>query len=62
MQYDTKIKDIRRVSASLVSVSLTLERVIREDMRGNVTLVKSNTDMTSLTCAGSVIVGIFNQE
>ena len=32
----------------------------REDMRGKVTLVKSNTDMTSLTCAGSVMVDIFN--
>ena len=31
----------------------------REDMRGKVTLVKSNTDM-SLTCAGSVMVDIFN--
>ena len=28
--------------------------------RYKVTLMKRDTDMTSLTCAGSVVVGIFN--
>ena len=39
---------------------VNLRARIREDMTGKFTLMKSNMDMTSLTCAGSVMVGIFN--
>ena len=35
------------MSSRLLSVSLILEQVILEDMRGKVTLVKSNADMMS---------------
>ena len=53
--------NIKTATATMLLVSSTWKRIIREDLIGLVTWMKRKTYMTSLTCAGSAMVGIFNK-
>ena len=53
--------NIKAASATLSLFSSTRERIILEDRIGLATWMKRNTDMTSLTCAGSATASIFNK-
>ena len=53
--------NIKTARATILLVCSTWKRIIREDIIGLVNWMKRNTYMTSLTCAGSAMVGIFNE-
>ena len=53
--------NIKTASAAMLLVCSTWKRIIWEDIIGLVTWMKRYTYMTSLTCAGSAMAGIFNK-